>query len=109
MKQGTRNILTFCVALIMVVASILLAARSIIGSHAQSSLASSISNVTEFSVPGSNPWGTTFDSSGRVWVALPGCDFAPSCPSSTPPGKLALFDPAAQSWATVVSLPAGYG
>ncbi|HEY6542306.1 MAG TPA: hypothetical protein VIZ18_15285, partial [Ktedonobacteraceae bacterium] len=109
MKQGTRNILTFCVALIMLAASILLAARSLIGSHAQPSFASSISNITEFSVPGSNPWGTTFDSSGRVWVALPGCDFAPSCPSSTPPGKLALFDPVAQSWVTIVSLPTGYG
>jgi streptogramin lyase len=109
MKQGTRNILTFCVALIMVAASILLAARSIIGSRAQSSLASSISNVTTYSVPGSDPWGTAFDSSGRVWVALPGCDLAPSCPSSTPPGKLALFDPVAQSWVTIVSLPKGYG
>src|SRR5205814_3686660 len=67
------------------------------------------SSVTEYSVPGSDPWGTTFDSSGRVWVALPGCDFAPGCPSSTPPGKLALFDPVAHGWVTVVSLPAGYG
>jgi streptogramin lyase len=109
MKQGTRHILTFCVALIMVAGSTLPVTRSIIGSHAQPSFASSISNITEFSVPGSDPWGTTFDSSGRVWVALPGCDFAPSCPSSTPPGKLALFDPVAQNWVTIVSLPTGYG
>jgi virginiamycin B lyase len=40
---------------------------------------------------------------------MPGCDLAPSCPSSTPPGKLALFDPNALNWATIVSLPAGYG
>ena len=109
MKQGIRNILTFCVALILLAASMLLVARSIIGSHAQPTLASSISNMSEFPVPGSDPWGTTFDSSGRVWVALPGCDFAPSCPTGTPPGKLALFDPVAQNWVTIVSLPVGYG
>ena len=40
---------------------------------------------------------------------MPGCDPAPSCPSSTPPGKLALFDPASSSFTTVVNLPAGYG
>jgi streptogramin lyase len=40
---------------------------------------------------------------------MPGCDPAPSCPSSTPPGKLGLFDPGTSRWVTVVSLPAGYG
>src|SRR5437773_11502164 len=59
--------------------------------------------------PGGKPWGTAFDASGRVWVALPGCDPAPSCPSSTPPGRLALFDPTTSTWPTTVSLPAGYG
>jgi streptogramin lyase len=44
-----------------------------------------------------------------VWVALPGCDFGPSCPSSTPPGKLALFDPSTKGVVSIVSLPAGYG
>ena len=98
-----------CVALTVLAASLLLVLSARVASHAQPSLASSISSVTDFYVPGSFPWGTAFDSSGRVWVALPGCDLAPSCPSSTPPGKLALFDPAVQNWATVVSLPAGYG
>ena len=109
MKPSTRKFLAVCVALAVVAASTLLAVESIIGTHADSALASGISSVTDYSVPGSDPWGTTFDSSGRVWVAMPGCDLAPSCPSSTPPGKLALFDPNAQNWATVVSLPAGYG
>src|SRR5215831_13404985 len=109
MKDSTRRILAIRVALVVVVASSLLAVGSIIGAPAQSSLASSISTVTDYYVPGSFPWGTAFDSSGRVWVALPGCDLAPSCPSSTPPGKLALFDPTAQSWVSIVSLPAGYG
>ena len=109
MKQITRNILLICVVLAVVTTSILFSLSSIIGSRAQSSLASSISSFTDYFVPGVNPWGTAFDGSGRVWVALPGCDFAPSCPSSTSPGKIALFDPGAQSWVTVVSLPTGYG
>ncbi|HKV56659.1 MAG TPA: hypothetical protein VJO32_00195, partial [Ktedonobacteraceae bacterium] len=108
-KHNTRRALTTFVAVVMMVASIFLAVESGFRTHAQSALASSISNITEYSVPGSDPWGTAFDGSGRVWVALPGCDLAPSCPSSTPPGKLALFDPGTQSWVTVVSLPAGYG
>jgi len=40
---------------------------------------------------------------------MPGCDLAPSCSSSTPPGKLALFDPNVHSWIIAVLLPAGYG
>src|SRR6266702_159156 len=109
MKHNTRKILTVCVALTVVVASLLLAVWSIIGSHAQATHASGISSVTDYFVPGSFPWGTAFDSSGNVWVALPGCDLAPSCSSSTPPGKLALFDPTGQNWKTTVQLPSGYG
>jgi streptogramin lyase len=86
-----------------------MAAGAVIGARAPSARASGLSSVTDFYVPGSDPWGTAFDSSGRVWVALPGCDLAPSCPSGTPPGKLALFDPGTDNWASVVQLPAGYG
>jgi streptogramin lyase len=65
--------------------------------------------VTDYKTPGTDPWGTGFDGSGRVWVAMPGCNPAPTCASSTPPGTLGLFDPASHTWTTVVSLPAGYG
>src|SRR5215831_10447814 len=109
MKRGTGKILAIYMALAVTAASTFVLVASIMGTHAQSSLAPGISNVTDYYVPGSDPWGTAFDSSGRVWVALPGCDPSPSCSSSTPPGKLALFDPNAQNWPTVVSLPAGYG
>src|SRR5258706_15564997 len=109
MTHHMRKILAICVALTVIAASTLLAIESIIGTQAQSASASSIGSLADYFVPGSYPWGTAFDSSGRVWVALPGCDPSPSCPSSTPPGKLALFDPTTQSWVTVVSLPAGYG
>jgi streptogramin lyase len=110
MRHSTRKILAICVTVAVAAASTLLVVGSITGTHAQSSLASGISSATDYAVPaGSDPWGTAFDSSGRVWVALPGCDLAPSCPTTTPPGKLALFDPTANNWTTIVSLPAGYG
>ncbi len=109
MTHYTRKILAICVALTVIAASTLLAIESIIGTQAQSASASGIGSLADYFVPGSFPWGTAFDSSGRVWVAMPGCDLAPSCPSSTPPGKLALFNPNALKWATIVSLPAGYG
>jgi streptogramin lyase len=110
MKRSTGKIPAICVALALTAASTLLAVGPFISSQAQSSLASGISSATDYAIPaGSDPWGTAFDSSGRVWVAIPGCDLAPSCPNTTPPGKLALFDPNAQNWATVVSLPVGYG
>jgi virginiamycin B lyase len=83
-------------------------AGSAIGNRMPAALASSLSSVTDSSVPGIDPWGTAFDSSGRVWVALPGCD-GTACSSSSAPGKLALFNPATSAWAMVVTLPAGYG
>ncbi|HEX8996405.1 MAG TPA: hypothetical protein VF812_10275, partial [Ktedonobacterales bacterium] len=35
-----------------------------------------------------DPWGTATDASGNVWFAEPGCDFAPTCASTTPPGQI---------------------
>jgi streptogramin lyase len=90
--------------------AVLIVAGSVVSTSLQAARASG-PNVTDYYLPfgGGDPWGTAFDGSGRVWVAAPGCDVAPSCPSSTPPGHLALFDPSANGWPTVVSLPAGYG
>ncbi|MBV8949432.1 MAG: hypothetical protein JOZ99_01045 [Actinobacteria bacterium] len=67
-----------------------------------------ISSVNDYSTPGGDPWGTAFDSSGRVWVALPGCD-GNNCTTSNAPGKLGLFDPTSHTWVTTVTLPSGYG
>ncbi|HEU5383634.1 MAG TPA: hypothetical protein VFV38_50180 [Ktedonobacteraceae bacterium] len=47
--------------------------------------------ITEYSLDNGGvgePWGTAVDTRGNVWFAEPGCDFTPSCPSSTPPGEL---------------------
>ena len=35
-----------------------------------------------------DPWGTAFDQQGNLWVTEPGCDFAPTCSATTPPGQL---------------------
>ena len=79
------------------------------GILSEASRASGISSVTDYAAPGGDPWGTGFDKSGRVWVALPGCDPSPSCSNTTPPGKLGLFDPSTSTWIVRVSLPSGYG
>src|SRR5437588_7079539 len=108
MKPGSRDVrrlfprLAAIAAFVLVVAYLATAAP-------HTAVATGISSVTEYPVPGGNPWGTAFDASGRVWVAMPGCDPSPTCSSSTPPGKLALFDPNTSSWIVTVSLPAGYG
>ena len=72
MQQRTRKILAMC-AVVVMAANALLAVRTI-GAFATSTRASAsgISSVTDYAVPGSFPWGTAFDSSGRVWVAQPG-------------------------------------
>ncbi len=57
---------------------------------------------------GLDPWGTAFDSSGHVWVAVPGCDPTPTCSSNTPPGKIEEFDPATSSWIATIQLPAKF-
>ena len=35
-----------------------------------------------------DPWGTAVDGAGNVWFAEPGCDFAPTCSASAPPGQI---------------------
>ncbi len=58
---------------------------------------------------GIDPWGTAFDSNGHVWLAVPGCDPQPDCPTGTPPGKIEEFDPVTSSWIATYQLPAHYG
>jgi streptogramin lyase len=66
-------------------------------------------NATDFYInSGQEPWGTTFDSKGNVWVAVPGCDPAPTCGATTPPGKLEAYNPSASNWIATYQLPSGY-
>jgi len=76
--------------------------------HAQQASAKGITS-TEYHIPiGGDAWGTAFDGNGNVWVALPGCDFTPTCGSQTP-GKIIRFTPSTSSWTATYSLPSGYG
>ncbi len=106
MLYKSKKILLSLAALGLIIASISVVMMNTLHSHADSALAMS---ATDYYAPGTDPWGTTFDSSGRVWVALPGCDLSPKCLTSTPPGKIALFNPVTHSWIVTVSLPSGYG
>jgi len=47
-------------------------------------------NITEYPLNGGvgEPWGTAIDAAGNVWFAEPGCDFAPTCSPSDPPGQI---------------------
>src|SRR6266487_1371378 len=72
----------------------------------------SISTISDLTVPANGwgfpaPWGTAFDSSGHVWVALPGCDPGPRC-SSTFPGKIAVYNPKSGTWPLAYQLPAHF-
>src|SRR6266702_3622813 len=63
----------------------------------------------DFYIPSSqDPWGTTFDSNGNVWLTIPGCDPAPTCNATTPPGKIAEFNASNSSWMSAYQLPSGY-
>ncbi len=106
---NTKRIIASFVIMLTIVASVGLAIGigQITKGYAQS--AATVS-VTDFSTPaGADPWGEAFDSSGRVWVAMPGCDPSPKCSTSTPPGKLVVYDPGTSSWVKTISLPSGYG
>ena len=58
---------------------------------------------------GQEPWGSAFDKSGNVWMAIPGCDPSPTCSPSTPPGKIGEFNPSCSCWQAYYQLPSGYG
>ena len=72
---------------------------------------SAITSATDYTVPasGQDPWGTTSDSNGHLWIAIPGCDPSPDCASNTPPGRIAEFDPTSKSWMANYQFPSGYG
>lgn len=92
------------------VASITLTFGAFGSGQSNHAMASGGVTATDFNVPISyDPWGTAFDATGRVWVALPGCDPSPTCASNTPPGALAVYNPTSQSWVGKYQLPAGFG
>src|ERR1700738_5377492 len=107
---NTKRIIASFVIMLTIVASVALAIG--VGGRTSTSYAQSAAlvSVADFATPaGQFPWGTAFDSSGRVWVAMPGCDPSPRCSTTTPPGKFVVYDPGTGGWVKTVSLPTGYG
>lgn len=108
MHRRQKKLLIGVVALAMLFMSVAFALQ-LVGKGPRPGFAQSSLAVTDFYVPaGQDPWGTTFDSHGNLWVAVPGCDPSPTCSNTTPPGKIAEYNPAASSWAATYQLPAGF-
>ena len=103
-----RKLLLCLVALGTLIGSLALASTMFGGARSARAGSPGV-NVTDFFIPtGQEPWGTTFDSSGNVWVAIPNCDPGPTCGSGSPPGKIAEYKPSASSWIATYQLPTGY-
>ena len=102
-----RKILAGLLGLTMLVGGALLA-LGIGGYEVHKAHASGVT-AQDFYIPsGQDPWGTALDGNGHVWLAIPGCDPAPTCSSTTPPGKIAEYNPASSSWMNTYQLPSGY-
>jgi len=107
---NVRRILLCVLSLSLLLGStILVLSMTVYGVRAADAVQAYSVSARDFSIPsGSDPWGTTFDSSGHVWLAIPGCDPTPTCSSNTPPGKIAEFNPSNTSWMNTYQLPSGY-
>jgi len=105
-----RKIALAFVALVTLVASVTLTFSSLNGSIQSGLTQAAGVTATDYYIPTSfDPWGTTFDSKGNVWLAIPGCDPSPTCSSTTPPGYIAEFKPTYSAWPVKYQLPSGYG
>src|SRR5690348_14413590 len=70
--------------------------------------ASAFTSLTAYHIPsGLDPWGTAFDSTGNVWVAIPECDPNPDCIGTVGQARIEVFNPSSASWIATYRLPAG--
>lgn len=107
MLRSTR-VLRYVLVLLTFIVCMTLTLGAVHPSFAQHTTSTTIT-ATDFYVPsGIDPWGTTFDSSGNVWLAVPGCDPSTSCSTGTPPGKIEVYSPSSSSWTQILQLPSGY-
>ncbi len=103
------KVLLSLVALVTLVASVAFLFGGFgVSLHPMFTHGAGLSSTDYYPPSGSDPWGTTFDSNGNVWLAMPGCDPTPMCSSSTPPGKIAVFNPSGLGWPNNYTLPSGY-
>ncbi len=102
MKSISAKFYGFLFAIVMI-------GTLLISLPALSALAASPFKATTYSTPqGTDPWGTAIDKKGNVWLAVPGCDPTPACPSGTPPGKIETIQPSTGKWIQTHTLPVGY-
>ncbi|MGZ3629177.1 MAG: Vgb family protein [Ktedonobacteraceae bacterium] len=97
-----------CLFAFILLAGSLLLIFNMAGNPVKSAFASGVTAQDYYVPSGTDPWGTAIDSNGHVWLAIPGCDPAPTCSSTTPPGKIAEFNPSNSSWLNMYTLPVGY-
>ena len=103
--MGGNKFLRYTFIFIMLCASIAVTLISVRASHASGTV-----TATDYQVQsGLDPWGTTFDTAGNVWVAVPGCNPNPDCGSNTAPGKIEEFNPTSHTWMATYTLPPTFG
>ncbi|HCJ33655.1 MAG TPA: hypothetical protein DHV65_05065, partial [Ktedonobacter sp.] len=64
--------------------------------------------IRETTLPSPIPWGVSFDASGNVWVAEPGCDPTPICSPQQAPGNIAQYNRQNFSLVQNYAEPGGY-
>jgi streptogramin lyase len=102
-----KKILVSLLAVTLLIASVALAfAGPLHGLFAQANTPTLTDMNTQGG--GSDPWGTAFDSTGRVWVAVPSCDPTPQC-GSIAPGQMDVYSPQNNSWPVTYKYPSGFG
>src|SRR5260370_13059921 len=100
-----KKVLLYAFVFVFLCVSVMVTFASIHATRAASTL-----TTTDYKVPsGLDPWGTTFDTAGNVWVAVPGCNPNPDCGSRTSPGKIEEFNPTTSTWINTYNLPSGWG
>jgi streptogramin lyase len=99
-----KKVLLYAFVLVVLCVSVAVTFASVHASRA----ASTLSSVTDYHIPsGLDPWGTTFDTAGNVWVAVPGCNPNPDCGNNAGPGKIEVFSPSTPIWTKTIQLPSG--
>ncbi|HYT42054.1 MAG TPA: hypothetical protein VEP90_06895 [Methylomirabilota bacterium] len=103
--MGGKKVLRYTSIFIMLGACIAISFASVHATHAAGTV-----TATDYQVQsGLDPWGTTFDKDGNVWVAVPGCNPNPDCGSRTAPGKIEEFSPTSHNWIATYTLPSTFG
>jgi virginiamycin B lyase len=106
---NVRKLVLYIISLCLLLSSTFLVFLMTNSARAAGAVQAYSVSTRDFYVPsGSDPWGTAFDSSGHVWLALPGCDPSPTCSSNTGPGKIEEYNPSNSGWMATYQLPSGY-